>query len=165
VKKEDWAKLTLVARQLADAPLFFDDNPQVSIDEIKDQVLRFKNNHQLGLIIIDEINYLTEAKTKIGNKLRLLSRDFQLPIVATVYLEIAKRIPKHPVLNDLDAMGDLKKETDSIIFSHRSRRIFCGLSRNTAEIIIAKNKNGPCLILEKYYLAESCSFGSDVRND
>ena len=165
VKKADWDRLMHNASQLIDAPLFFDDNPEVSVEEIREQVFRLKRNNQIGLVIIDEVNYLTTEKTKIGKKLRLLSRDLQLPIVATVFLEIAKRRPSIPVLSDLDAVGDLKKEADTIIFSCRSQDVFSGIGGNRAEIIVAKNKNGPCFTLEKYYLPEYCSFGSEVRDD
>ncbi len=166
VKRDDWHRLTQCASQLIDAPLFFDDNPEVSVDEIREQVFGLKRNNQMGLIIIDEVNYLISEKTKTGKKLRLLSRDLQIPIVATAYLEIPKRCPRSPVLSDMDGIGDLKKEADTILFSDRSQRVSSDLSRYIAEIIIAKNKNGPSgLVLRKYYLPEYCSFGGDVRDD
>lgn len=165
VKKDDWHKLVKNASQLIDAPLFFDDNLKVSVDEIREQVSRLKRSIQIGLIIVDEINYLIYKKAKIGKKLRILSRDLKLPIVATVYLENPKRRPSIPMLMDLDPMGDLKKEADTIIFSHRPQRVSSGLSKNTIEVIIAKNKNGPCLTFEKYYMPAYCGIGRDIRDD
>ncbi len=163
LKKDDWHSLVSATSRLVDSPIFFDDNPRMSIDDIRDQAVRFKSTHQLGLIIIDEVNYLTSAKAAMGNQLRLLSRDLQLPIVVTVHLQPSKRVDKSLHLNDLAAMGDLKKEADTVIFMERGKQVTCGIGRALARIIIAKNKNGPTMLLEKYFLPEFCSFGGDVK--
>lgn len=165
LKVEDWHKLTLAASRLAEAPLFFDDNPRMSIAEIRDQVMRLKSRHQIGLIIIDEVNYISSAKPIIGNELRLLSRDLKLPIIVTCHMKTSTRVGKRPVLNDLDSVGDLKKEADTVIFMERGEQVFSGLGRAVSRIVVAKNKNGPTMSLEKFYLPECFSFGGDVIYD
>ena len=165
LKVEDWHKLTSAAGRLAEAPLFFDDNPRMSIEEIRDQVIRLKTKHQVGLIIIDEVNYLTSAKTEIGKQLRLLSRDLDLPIVVTVHLKTSERRYHTPDMKDLDAMGDLKKEADTVIFIARGEQIRAGCRSLTSEIVIAKNKNGPIMSLELRYLSKFYSFGSNIRSE
>lgn len=165
LKKEDWASLTLAAGRLVDVPLFFDDNPKMTIDDIRNQIARFKQKHKLGLVIIDGLNYIVGAKTKLGQELRLISREMHIPIVATAQVKISRKYDKRPTLDDLDLFGDIKEDADIIIFLYRGESIARGIHKNTVEIIIAKNNNGPLLTAEKYFLPEFCCFEDINRND
>ncbi len=143
ITKEDWAKMTSAAGRLVDAPLFIDDNPEMTLKDLKTQVDRFQKSHKIGLVILDGLSYLSGEDGKVGYRMRILSRQLQIPIIATVQLDIPKRISIRPTLNDLDLFGDLKTEADVIVFLDKPLQGDWDQEAGYRDAIIAKNSGGP----------------------
>jgi len=153
---EDWPRLTSAVSMLSEAPLFIDDTPSMSPVELRARARRLaRTQGQLGLIVIDYLQLMhvpgfrenrTAEITEISRSLKALAKELHVPVVALSQLNrsLEQRGDKRPVMSDLRESGAIEQDADIILFIYRDE-VYNEESpdKNIAEIIIAKQRNGP----------------------
>lgn len=153
----DWNKLTDAAGVLTDALIYIDDSPDISATTIRTKSRRLKMDKNLGLIIIDYIQLMrgsshTERRdleiSEISRSLKILAKELDIPVIALSQLnrKLEERSDKRPQLSDLRESGALEQDADVVSFIYRDEvynKDENNPNRGTAEIILAKQRNGP----------------------
>lgn len=168
---DDWQKLTRVAGPLAQAPLFIDDTPGISVMEMRAKCRRLKSEHGLSLIVIDYLQLMTGSKrtenrqqeiSEISRSLKALAREMQAPVIALSQLSraVEQRQDKKPMMSDLRESGSLEQDADIIMFIYRDEYYNPDTTDRPgrADIIIAKQRNGPVGTVELGFLREFTKF-------
>ncbi len=151
----DWPKISSAVGRLGEAPIFIDDNPNLTAMDIRAKARRLKSKVPLGLVIVDYLQLMSGRSTaenrqvevsEISRALKILARELSIPVVALSQLSrnLETRVDKRPVLADLRESGSLEQDADVVIFIYRDE-IYNTDSpdRGSAEIIISKHRNGP----------------------
>lgn len=152
---EDWARITSAIHILSEANIFIDDTPAMSPNEIRARARRLKRQHGLGLIVIDYLqlmqvhggseNRATEI-SEISRSLKAMAKELKVPVIALSQLNrsLEQRPDKRPVMSDLRESGAIEQDADLIVFIYRDE-VYNDDSpqKGVAEIIIAKQRNGP----------------------
>ena len=153
---DDWPRLTSAIALLNEAPLFIDDTPALTVTELRARARRLKREHGLSLIVIDYIqlmqgsggsneNRATEV-SEISRSLKALAKELEVPVVALSQLNrsLEQRPNKRPIMSDLRESGAIEQDADLIVFIYRDE-VYNEDSpeKGKAEIIIAKQRNGP----------------------
>jgi len=158
--------------RLSQAPIFIDDTPSANIIQIRSMVRRLQAEHGLGLLVVDYIQLIqprsntdnmVQAMTEVSRGLKSLARELEVPILAAAQLSraVEQREVKIPRLADLRESGSIEQEADVVLFIYRKDRDKLAPSleeQNTAEIIIAKHRNGPLASVQLKFDAEKVSF-------
>jgi replicative DNA helicase len=156
---DDWPKITSAVGRLAEAPLYIDDNPHLTVMEIRGKARRLKAKlGDLGLIVIDYLQLMSGGAngkasenrqveiSEISRGLKILARELEVPVVALSQLSrtLESRADKRPMLSDLRESGALEQDADVVMFLYRDE-IYNTDSpdRGTAEVIIGKHRAGP----------------------
>ena len=153
---DDWPKITNAVTRLAEAPIYIDDNPQLTIMEIRGKARRLKaRTGDLGMIVIDYLQLMsgrTSAENRqvevaeISRGLKILARELEVPVVALSQLSrnLEGRGDKRPMLSDLRESGSLEQDADVVMFIYRDDVYNTdSADKGMAEIIVAKHRNGP----------------------
>jgi replicative DNA helicase len=156
--KDDWLKLNGVIQNLSNLPLFIDDTPNPTIQDIKAKIKKviFEQN-QIGLVIIDYLQLMQNSKFKTENRsqelsqitrsLKNIAREFQVPIIALSQLSrsVETRTNKRPILSDLRESGSIEQDADVVLMLYRENYYNpnCLNANNDVQLIIAKQRNGP----------------------
>jgi len=155
LSESDWSKIGLAVGRL-EVPLFLDDNPQVTVMEIRAKARRIKAQHSgLALIVIDYLQLMSGSTrsenrqlevSEISRSLKVLARELEVPIVALSQLSrnLETRTDKRPMLADLRESGSLEQDADVVMFLYRDE-VYNNESpdKGSAEVIIAKHRAGP----------------------
>ncbi len=157
IRKEDWHKLTSAAGNLAQAPIFIDDSSSMTVLEMRARARRIKAEHGLSLIIVDYLQLMrgraniesrVQEISEISRSLKALSKELKVPVIALSQLNrgVETRTGnKKPTLSDLRESGAIEQDADVIIFLYRDE-VYNKDSvdnKGKAEIIVAKQRNGP----------------------
>ena len=153
---DDWPKITGAVGHLAEAPLWIDDNPHLTVMEIRGKARRVKARQgDLGLIIIDYLQLMSGRNSaenrqvevaEISRGLKILARELEVPVVALSQLSrnLEQRADKRPMLSDLRESGSLEQDADVVMFLYRDEYYNPDSpDRGTAEVIVAKHRSGP----------------------
>lgn len=155
VRNEDWTTLASTRGRIADAPLYIDDSPNMTLVEIRAKCRRLKQKVGLKLIVIDYLQLMTSGKrvesrqqevSEFSRALKLLAKELQVPVIALSQLNRGpeQRVDKKPALSDLRESGSLEQDADMVILLHRESAYEKESSRpGEADLIIAKHRNGP----------------------
>jgi len=152
---EDWSRITSSIHILSEAKIFIDDTPALSPNDIRARARRLKRQHGLGLIVIDYLqlmqihggseNRATEI-SEISRSLKAMAKELKVPVIALSQLNrsLEQRPDKRPVMSDLRESGAIEQDADLIVFIYRDE-VYNEDSpqKGVAEIIIAKQRNGP----------------------
>lgn len=153
---EDWPRITSAVNMLSEASMFIDDTPALSPTELRARARRLAREHgQLGLIVIDYLQLMqvpgnkenrTTEISEISRSLKTLAKELHVPVIALSQLNrsLEQRTDKRPMMSDLRESGAIEQDADVIIFIYRDE-VYNKESPNKgiAEIIIAKQRNGP----------------------
>jgi replicative DNA helicase len=154
---EDWPRVTSAVHMLSEASLFIDDTPGLSPSEMRARVRRVAKEHgSIGLVVVDYLQLMkvpgfsaenrTAEISEISRSLKSLAKELQVPVVALSQLNrsLEQRSDKRPVMSDLRESGAIEQDADLICFIYRDE-VYNEDSpdKGTAEIIIAKQRNGP----------------------
>jgi replicative DNA helicase len=153
---DDWPRLTSAVGILTEVPMFIDDSPALTPIELRARARRLKReNDDLGLVIIDYLQLMQVPGTRenrateiseISRSLKALAKELSVPIVALSQLNrsLEQRPNKRPVMSDLRESGAIEQDADVIVFIYRDE-VYNEASqyKGSAEIIIAKQRNGP----------------------
>lgn len=151
----DWPRLSTSVGKLADAKIFIDDTAALSVLEIRAKARRLKAEHGVGMVIVD---YLQLAKgpgsaesrqieiSAISQSLKALAKELEIPVVALSQLSRAVEFrggDRRPILSDLRESGAIEQDADVVMFIYRPEVYGPVEEEGIAEIIIAKQRNGP----------------------
>jgi replicative DNA helicase len=156
LRDKEWEQLTEAANRLSELPLFIDDSSGISVLEMKAKCRRLKKKHDLALVIVDYLQLLQGRRSaesrqleisEISRSLKALAKDLNVPVVALSQLnrKVEDRPNKRPQLADLRESGAIEQDADVIAFIYRDELYHpqSDENRNLAEIILAKQRNGP----------------------
>jgi replicative DNA helicase len=173
---DDWTKISNAVGRIADAPIYIDDNANISVMDIRAKARRLRSQlGDLGLIIIDYVQLMTgrsaaESRqvevSEISRGLKILARELETPVVALAQLNRAleQRADKRPMLSDLRESGSLEQDADIVMFLYRDE-VYDPESqdRGTAEVIVAKHRNGPVGKVRLAWLDRYTKFANMAR--
>jgi replicative DNA helicase len=173
--ESDWPKVVNAIGKLGEAPLFIDDNPNLTLMEIRAKARRLKSREGLGLIVVDYLQLMSsqgasESRqvevSEISRGLKILARELSVPVVALSQLvrRLEDRADKRPVLADLRESGSLEQDADVVLFIYRDE-VYNKDSpdKGTAEIIVAKHRNGPTGVERLAFLDHHTRFANMAR--
>jgi len=154
LSQSDWIKLNQTIKILAKLPVLFEDNSSLSLHDLRTKLKAvIFDQPNLGLIIIDYLQLLTNSTSKNENRtqelsqitreLKNLARDFKVPIIALSQLSrnVETRIDQKPMLSDLRESGSIEQDADLILLLYKNKTV--SMDIETRELIIAKHRNGP----------------------
>jgi replicative DNA helicase len=140
---------------LAEAPIYIDDTPGLSVTSLRAKARRLHNEVPLDMIIVDHLQLMTSGKhgdnrvgemSEISRQLKGLARELNVPVVALSQLSraVEQRSPKIPILSDLRESGSIEQDADIVMFIYRDDYYNKDSEKQgIAEIHIAKHRNGP----------------------
>ena len=174
----DWEKLIEGAGVIGRSKLIIDDTPGISISEMRSKCRKYKLEHDLKLIIIDYLQLMSGSSGKgsesrqqeiseISRSLKALARELHVPVIALSQLsrQVEQRPDHRPMLSDLRESGAIGQDADVVMFIYRDD-YYNKESENKgiAEIIIAKQRNGPIGTVELVWLPEYTKFANLERD-
>lgn len=153
--ESDFPRLVDAASRIAEAPIFIDDTPAITIMELRAKARRLHRESPLGLIIVDYLqlmrspSYMHSREQEIADisrSLKAIAKELQVPVVALSQLNrsVESRQDKHPLMSDLRESGAIEQDADLIMFIYRDEVYNPEtIDKGIAEIIIAKQRTGP----------------------
>lgn len=172
----DWKKIADSMNLLSKAEIYIDDSSSISVLEMRSKVRRLKAERGLGVIVVDYLQLIrghgrienrVQEISDIARGLKAMAKDLRVPVLAVSQLsrEVEKRTDKRPLLSDLRESGAIEQEADLVAFIYRdSYYNEKSEKQNTAEIIIAKQRNGPVGTVELVFVKEYTKFGSKSKH-
>ena len=166
----DWPKLTAAAGKLSAAPIFIDDTPAISVLELRTKARRLKASHDIQLIIVDYLQLMRgsgradsrqQEISDISRSLKALAREIGVPIIGISQLSraVESRQDHRPQLSDLRESGAIEQDADLVILLMREEYYNpTEENRGIAEVIIAKQRNGPVGTLKTTFIKEYMKF-------
>jgi len=172
ISQEDWQNVTDAASILGEMSIFIDDTPSITAMEIRAKARRLKKEKDLGLIIIDYLQLMkppfkTDRRdleiAEISRSLKALAKELNIPIIALSQLNrmLEQRSDKRPMLSDLRESGALEQDADIVAFIYRDdvyNKEPDNPKKGTAEIIVAKNRNGATGTAFMHFLGQYTRF-------
>ena len=174
---EEWVRLTQAMGLLAEAPIYIDDTPSITVSEIRAKARRLKGEHGLGLLVVDYLQLIHTARrsenrtqeiSEISRSLKALARELEVPVMALSQLSraVEQTQDKRPNLSHLRESGALEQDSDIVLFIYRHDYYFTDSEKpNIAEIIVAKHRNGPTGSVEMAFLKEYTKFVNLLKED
>lgn len=176
---EDFSKLSEAMGEMAEAPIYIDDTPGLSVLEMRTKARRAAHEAPLGLVIVDYLQLMQASGRSDGNRvqevseisrgLKLIARELNVPVIALSQLSrsVESRSPQIPQLADLRESGSIEQDADIVMFIYREAYYNPETEReNITDLIIAKHRNGPVGKVELYFHPERLRFMSlDKRHD
>lgn len=170
---DDFSKLSEAMGEMAEAPIYIDDTPGVSVLEMRTKARRAAHEQPLGLIIVDYLQLMQGSGNSNGNRvqevseisrgLKLIARELNVPVIALSQLSrsVESRSPQIPQLADLRESGSIEQDADIVMFIYREAYYNPETDReNITDLIIAKHRNGPTGKVELYFHPERLRFMS-----
>lgn len=152
---DDWTRLARRMSEVAEAPLFIDDSPNMSMMEIRAKCRRLKQRQDLKFVIIDYLQLMQAGKraesrqvevSEFSRSLKLLAKELDVPVIAVSQLNRGpeQRNDKKPMVSDLRESGSIEQDADVVILLHREDAYEKESPRaGEADLIVAKHRNGP----------------------
>lgn len=171
-EQNDFVRIRDAMETLSKAPLFIDDTPSPTVNEIRAKARRLQAKHGLGLIIIDYLQLIkgsgrTESRvqevSEISRSLKGLAKELDVPVLALSQLSrgVEMRPRAVPKLSDLRESGSIEQDSDVVMFIYREDKYYENSDKpNIAQILIEKHRNGPTGRVELYFHEQSATFRS-----
>jgi replicative DNA helicase len=176
LRAEDWPRLTQACEQLSQAPIFIDDASGISVLEMKAKARRLKQQHGLGLVIIDYLQLMSshgkvenrqQEISAISRNLKGMAKDLDVPVIALSQLSrgVEARGDHKPMLSDLRESGAIEQDADLVVFIFREEvyKPDDESVRNMATMIIGKQRNGPIGQFDLHFHKEFTRFNDLAR--
>ncbi|MBI4022586.1 replicative DNA helicase [Candidatus Berkelbacteria bacterium] len=168
---EDFERLNYAMGVLADAPFFIDDQPNLTVMEVRTKARRLQVEHGLGLLVIDYLQLMQGRQTRDANRvqeisdisrgLKGLARELNVPVIALSQLSRAVETrPNHiPQLSDLRESGSIEQDADVVMFIYREDYYNPETeNKNVAKILVRKHRNGPVGEFDLFFQADQTKF-------
>lgn len=171
---EDFEKLSHAMGVMAEAPIFIDDTPGVSVLEMRTKARRAAHERPLGLIVVDYLQLMSGSGKSYGDNrvqeiseisrgLKLIARELNVPVLALSQLSrsVESRNPPHPQLSDLRESGSIEQDADIVMFLYREDYYNPETERqHVTDVMVKKHRNGPTGNIELYFHPERLRFMS-----
>ncbi len=171
----DWKRINEAISQLADANLFIDDTPGITIGEIRAKCRRLANSRTgLSAVVIDYLQLITSGKQYGGNRqqevsdisriLKTMAMEFKVPVIALAQLSrsVESREDKRPIMSDLRESGSIEQDADIVSFLYRddyyNKEKRMDDNTSITEYIIGKHRNGPTTTIELLFKKDTSTF-------
>ena len=180
LKVDEIVNIGNAVEELARLKFFIDDTPAMTVLELRSKARRLKTEKGLDLILIDYLQLMQGRASKggefnrqqeiseISRNLKALARELNVPVIALSQLSrnVELRADKRPLLSDLRESGSLEQDADIVIFLYREEYYNKETENtNTAEVIIAKNRNGPTTAVKMSFIKETMQFADLTYNE
>ena len=176
IPESDCSRISQAVGRLADAPLFIDDNPHLTVMDMRAKCRRLKAQHgDLGLVVVDYLQLMSTPRkaenrqvevSELSRGLKVLARDLDVPVIALSQLNrsLEYRADKRPMLADLRESGALEQDADVVCFIYRDEAYHPdSAEKGVAEIIVAKHRNGPTAKVRLAFLEHLTRFSDSGR--
>ena len=173
LNSDDWSKLVESMGVLSEAPIYIDDTPGITAMEIRAKCRRLKIEKGLGLVVIDYLQLMSgsgrsdsrqQEISEISRSLKAIAREIEAPVIALSQLSRAceARSDHRPMLSDLRESGAIEQDADLVAFLYRDEYYFPEKTekKNQAELIIAKQRNGPTGTVNLTWLGQYTKFAN-----
>lgn len=166
----DWPKLTAAAGKLSDSAIFIDDTPAISALELRAKARRLKANYDIQLIVLDYLQLMRgnshsdnrqQEISEISRSIKALARELDVPVIALSQLSraVESRQDKRPQLSDLRESGAIEQDADLVVLLMREEYYNpTEENKGVADVIIAKQRNGPVGTVKLAFLKEYMTF-------
>ena len=167
----DWERLVEGAEGVANSNLIIDDTPGITLAELRSKCRKYKLEHRLGIVMIDYLQLMTgsgrssdsrqQEISDISRGLKGLARELNVPVIALSQLSRAvEQRPDHrPILSDLRDSGAIEQDADMVMFLYRDSYYNKDSEmKNLAEVIVAKQRNGPIGTINLLWMPEYTAF-------
>jgi replicative DNA helicase len=170
LSEDDWPRIDSAMTQLSNANLYIDETPALTPTEVRARARRLKRERGLDLIVVDYLQLMQVTGTKenrateiseISRSLKALARELRVPVIALSQLNrsVEQRVEKKPVMSDLRESGALEQDSDVILLIYREEVYEPNTTRKgIADIIIAKQRNGPTGEVQLTFLGQYTKF-------
>ena len=167
---EEWSRINGAIHMMKSAPIYIDDTGALTPTEVRARARRLKREHGLGLIIVDYLQLMqvggnTENRateiSEISRGLKALAKELSVPVIALSQLNrsVEQRTDKKPVMSDLRESGAIEQDADLIMMIYREEVYDKNTTRKgIADIIVAKQRNGPTGEISLTFLGEYTKF-------
>jgi replicative DNA helicase len=176
LQPDDWHRISAAMGRLAEAPIWIDDNPNLTVMEIRAKARRLKSQvGSLGMIVVDYLQLMTGRASaenrqvevsELSRGLKILARELETPVVALSQLSrsLEMRADKRPMLADLRESGSIEQDSDVVMFIYRDE-VYDPKPENagTAEVIVAKHRSGPTGVVQLAFLPQYTRFANMAR--
>lgn len=177
VTDKDWEGLVEGASVIGESQLLIDDTPGISIGELRSKCRKYKLQHDIQVVIIDYLQLMSgngrnsdsrqQEISEISRSLKGLARELNVPVIALSQLSraVEKRDDHRPMLSDLRESGAIEQDADVVMFLYRDDYYNKETEKkNIAEVIIAKQRNGPIGTTELVWIPELTKFANKARD-
>ncbi|HVB00992.1 MAG TPA: replicative DNA helicase, partial [Acidimicrobiales bacterium] len=171
----DYTKVTNAISRLSAAPLHIDDNPNVTVMDIRARARRMKSREGLGLVVVDYLQLMSGRNSaenrqveisEISRGLKILARELNIPVVALSQLSrtLESRADKRPMLADLRESGAIEQDADVVMFIYRDELYNRETAeRGSAQIIVSKHRSGPTGSVELAFVENYARFANMAK--
>ena len=166
----DWENIARASGPLSQAKIYIDDTAGISVTEMRSKCRRLKLEHGIDLILIDYLQLMSgkgesrqQEVSEISRSIKALAKEMQCPVIALSQLSRApeQRADHRPMLSDLRESGSIEQDADLVMFLYRDEYYNQDTEdKNIAEIIIAKQRNGPIGTIELVWLPDYTKFAN-----
>ncbi|MCC8151142.1 MAG: replicative DNA helicase [Lachnospiraceae bacterium] len=168
----DWEKLIESAGTIGSSRLIIDDTPGITVSEMRSKCRKYKLEHDLQLVIIDYLQLMSGSRrtdsrqqeiSDISRALKQLARELQVPVIALSQLsrQVEQRPDHRPMLSDLRESGAIEQDADVVMFIYRDDYYNKDSdNKGIAEVIIAKQRNGPIGTVNLVWLPQYTKFAN-----
>lgn len=170
----EWADLIEGAETIGESHLMIDDTPAITVGALRSKCMKFKMEHGLDMIIIDYLQLMSgsgarnsdsrqQEISEISRSLKAVARELNVPVIALSQLSraVESRTDKRPMLSDLRESGAIEQDADIVMFIYRDEYYHeDSPDKGIAEIIIAKQRNGPIGTVQLKWLPELTKFAN-----
>jgi len=175
IAEKEWPELARAAGRLAETSIFIDDTPSISVLELRAKARRLKAEKDLGLVIVDYLQLMRgygrpenrqQEISEISRSLKAMARELNVPVIAVSQLSraVEQRTPKRPQLSDLRESGAIEQDADLVLLIYREEYYNPNTpKKGIAEIIIAKQRNGPIGTVELVFQRDYARFENLAR--
>ncbi|WP_259349523.1 MULTISPECIES: replicative DNA helicase [unclassified Schaalia] len=172
---DDWTRVSKRVGEVSSAPLYIDDSPNMSMLEIRSKCRRLKQQHNLGLVVLDYLQLMSSGKrvesrqqevSEFSRSLKLLAKELELPVIAVAQLNRGpeQRSDHKPMMADLRESGSLEQDADVVFLLHRPDYYDAEDRPGEADIIVAKHRNGPTDTIPVVFQGAQARFGNLARH-
>jgi replicative DNA helicase len=163
---QDFERLSSAMGELAEAPIFIDDTPGITVSDLRTKARRLHHQHPLAVIMVDYLQLMSGGSrfatianrvqeiTEISRSLKILARELNVPVVAASQLSrlVENRSPQIPQLADLRESGSIEQDADIVAFLYREEYYNPDTDRvNVTDLLVKKHRNGPVGNIELYF--------------
>ncbi|MBD3689641.1 replicative DNA helicase [Nanchangia anserum] len=174
MEQRDWQRLMKAVGALEEAPLFLDESTNISMTEIRSKCRRLKQQHNLGLIVIDYLQLMTSGRkvesrqqevSEFSRSLKLLAKELDVPVIAVAQLNRGPeaRTDHKPMLSDLRESGSLEQDADVVLLLNRPEVYNPEDRPGEADIIVAKHRNGRTATVVLSFQGQAARFTDMAR--